>query len=178
MNKNMNNGVKVDMVTADQLTDEERKNIFEQEASIDAIPDLDVLTGTIAEIIIYLEQPSVSQLLKTNSSAVKMLLNNKYTNIPLGLITLLLEEDTRIDNIERMIRLFESLKMAKAGIISLDDAEKTLVDDVNEKYVYSKYGSKEKFEAELAKEVKKEQRKKNVSNASALRSVGKASIKS
>lgn len=178
MNRNVNNeNVKVEMVSSEQLTEEERRNIFERESSIDAIPDLDVLTGTVYEILQYLEQPSVSQLLKTNESAVKMHLNNKYTNIPLGIITLLLEEDSRVENIERMLKMFESLRRAKVGLISLEDAEKNMMDDVNERYVYSKYGSKENFEAELVKEVRKEQRKKNADNASALRNVGKANIK-
>lgn len=173
-----NDNVKIEMVSSDQLTEEERKNIFEREASIDAIPDLSVLSGAVYEILTYLEQPSVSKLLKTNESAVKMLLNNKYTHVPLGIITLLLDENSREENIERMLNMFESLRKAKAGLLSLEDAEKNLMDDVNERYVYSKYGSKEKFEAEMAKEVKKEQKKKNSNNANGLRNVGKASIKS
>ena len=173
-----NDNIKVDMVSADQLTEEERKNIFERESTIDAIPDIDVLTGTVYEILTYLEQPSVSKLLKTNDSAVKMYLNNKYTEIPLGIITLLMEEDSREENIERMLNMFEALRRAKAGLISLDDAEKNLMDEVNERYVYSKYGSKELFEKELAKEVRKEQQKKNATNAAGLRGVGKASVKS
>jgi hypothetical protein len=173
----MNDNIKVEMVTTDQMTDDERKQILEREASIDAIPDLDILTGTVYEILTYLYQPKISKLLKTNESAVKMHLNNKYPDIPLGIITLLLEEDSREENIDRMLTMFESLRKAKSGNMSIEDAEKQLMDDVNERYVYSKYGSKEKFEQALAKEVKKEQRKKNVDNVSQIRNVGKINIK-
>jgi len=173
----IDDNVKVEMVSADQLTDQERRDIFEREASVDAIPDLDVLTGAVYEILVYLETPSVSKLLKTNESAVKMCLNNKYPNVPLGIITLLLEEDSREENITRMLTMFDSLRMAKSGKLSLEDAEKNLMDEVNERYVYREYGSKENFETALAKEVKKEQRKKNIDGATALRNVGKATMK-
>ena len=45
-----------------------------------------------------------------------MYLNSKYADtVPLGIITLLMEEDTRIENIERLLRMFEQLSRAKAG---------------------------------------------------------------
>lgn len=172
-----NDNIKVEMVTADQMTDEDRRAVFDREATVDAIPDLDVLTSRVYEILLYLEKPETCRLLKTNDSAVKMHLNNKYPDVPLGIITVLLEEDSRIENIERILRIFDSLRKAKEGQVSLEDAEKNLVDDVNERYLYRKYGSKEQFEAELAKEVRNEQRKKNGNNAEALRNVGKVRIK-
>jgi len=180
--KNINDNIKVDMVSTDQMTEEERRSIMNREASVDAIPDLDVLTGKVYEILTYLEKPATRKLLKNNESAVKMHLNNTYIDVPLGIISLLLEEDSREENIERMIEMFDALRAAKAGKISLEDAEKNLMDDVNERYVYREYGSKDAFETALAKEVKKEQKKKgmsniNTSNVNALRSVGKATIK-
>src|ERR1700686_2714341 len=128
--KSVNDNVKVDMVSTDQMTDEERRSILDREASVDAIPDLDELTGTIYEILEYLERPATRKLLKSNESAVKMQLNNKYTNIPLGLITLLLDEETRVENIERMLQMFETLREAKSGKVSLAYAEKKQMDGV------------------------------------------------
>lgn len=174
----LNENIKLDIVSTDQMTDEERRAIIDREASIDAIPDLDILTGHVYEIICYLEKPETSKLLKKNDSAVKMYLNSKYADtVPLGIITILMEEDNRIENIERLLRLFDQLRKAKSGQISLDDAEKNITDEVNERYLYSEYGSKEAFEAALKKEVTKEQRKKNITGAEALRNVSKIKIK-
>ena len=40
----LNENVKMDIVSTDQMTDEERRSIINREASVDAIPDLDILT--------------------------------------------------------------------------------------------------------------------------------------
>lgn len=170
-----NDQVKVDMVSANEMSAEERNAVFNREASIDAIPNLDVLTGHVFEILQYLEKPEICKLMKTNDTAVKMHLNNKYADtVPLGIITLLMEEDTRDENVERMLRLFTTLRQAKSGNISLEDAEKNLTEEVNNRYLYSKYGSKEAFEQALMSEVKKEQSKKGKQNVEALRNTGKA----
>lgn len=168
--------IKIDMVSADQMTEEERNSIFNREASVDAIPDLDILTGHVYDILAYLEKPETKKLLKTNESAVKMYLNNKYADsVPLGIITLLMEEDSVVENIERMLNMFEQLRYAKSGKKSLEDVERAVTDDVNQRYMYSKFGSKEKFEEALAKEVMKERSKG--SSSVDLKNVGKVSIK-
>jgi hypothetical protein len=137
-------GVKVDMVSENDLTEEQKNALFNQEASVDAIPDLDKLTGYVLEILEYLEQPKVKNILKTNETAIKMYLNNKYADtVPLGIIMLLMEEDRREENVDGLVRLFENLRRAKEGTISIDDAEKLLTDEVNEKYLYKEYGSKD-----------------------------------
>lgn len=174
----LNENVKVDVVSTDQMTDEERRSIINREASVDAIPDLDLLTRHVYEIIEYLENPDTARLMKKNESAVRMYLNGKYADtVPFGIITLLMEEDERVETIERLLKMFEQLRKAKKGQISLDDAEKIVTDDVNERYLYSKYGSKEAFEEALKQEVAKERRNKNISNAAVLSNMCKIKMK-
>jgi hypothetical protein len=174
----IDDNIKIDVVSPDQMTDEQRKAVFERESSVDAIPDLDVLTGHVYEILQYLEKPNVSKLLKTNESAIKMHLNSKYADtVPLGIITILMDENNKIENVERLLRMFGQLRKAKAGEISLDDAERILTDEVNERYLYREYGSKAAFEAALMQEVQKEQKKKKLSNVESLKDVGKIRIK-
>lgn len=175
---NINDNIKVDLVSGDQMTEEDRASVFNRESTIDAIPDLDILTGQVLEILEYLERPSTKRLMKTNEGAVKMNLNNKYadTKIPLGIITLLMEENNREENVERMLKMFESLQQAKKGEITLESAEQTLSSDINERYLYSEYGSKEAFEKAIQSEIKKEQKKKNNIGAPEL-NIGKVKIK-
>jgi hypothetical protein len=170
-----NDQVKLDMVSAEDMSVEDRESVFNREASINAIPDLDVLTGNVFNILQYLERPEISKLMRTNDTAVKMYLNNKYADtVPLGIITLLMEEDARDENVNQLLNMFESLRQAKSGNISLEDAEKKLTDDVSNRYLYSKYGSKDAFEQALMSEVKKEQSKKGKQNVESLRNTGKA----
>ena len=155
--------MKVEMVSPDQMTEEERNNVFNNsEMSVDAIPDLDVLTGHVCDILEYLEKPETKKLMKTNSAAIKMQLFNKYadTRMPMGVITLLMEEEERYDNVEMLLSMFERLNQAKKGQITLEAAEKEHEKNVSERYLYSKYGSKEAFEQALAKEVAKERQEK------------------
>jgi hypothetical protein len=156
-----NKDFKVDIVSADQMSDEDKTAIFDKEASVDAIPDLDVLTGNVYEILEYLNRPQVKQLMKTNETAVRMNLNNKYADtVPYGIIGLLMDEKNIDENIERLLRVFESLRRAKSGDVTLDDAQNELVEDINNRYCYSKFGSKEAFEKALSCEIMKEQQKK------------------
>ena len=46
----------------------------------------------------------------------------------------------------------------------MDEAEKNITDEVNERYLYSKHGGKEEFEKALAVEVRKEQKEKMKNN--------------
>jgi len=175
---NLNDNVKVEMVSADNMTEEERQAIFNRKASVDAIPDLDVLTSHVYEILLYLYKPSTIELMKVNESAVKMYLNNKYADtVPLGIITLLMEGENIEENINIMLNLFESLQKAKKGEISLDEGETKLAKQVCDKYEYSKYGSQEAFEKALMNEITKEQQKKSKENIKELKNTGKARIK-
>jgi hypothetical protein len=178
--KSLNDGIKIDMVSGSQMSPGEREAVFNREPNIDGIPDLDTFTGHVLDILTYLEKSETRELMKTNDSAIRMYLNNKYADckIPFGIITVLMEEDQREENVERLLKLIKLMRDAKSGKISLEDAEKNLTEDVNNRYLYSKYGgSKESFEQALHDEIKKEQKKKNSSNAVELKNIGKVKIK-
>lgn len=176
--KNLGDGVKVDMVRADEMSEEERRAIFNRESSVDAIPDLNILTGHVYDILIYLDKSETKKLMKINESAVRMLLNEKYADsVPLGIIDMLMEEENKEENIDRILRIFESLKRVKRGELSIEDGLNNLTDDINDRYCYSKYGSKEEFEKALAMEIHKEQNKSNSKNIEEVKKIGKVKIK-
>jgi hypothetical protein len=128
-------GAKVDMVSAEQMTDAEREKIYNRKMSVDAIPDLDVLTGHVLEILQYLEKPSTIKMMETNKNAVLMHLNNKYADtVPYGIISLMMETEHIDEHMERLTMLFDSLRKAKAGLVSLEDVGQQLSDDVKKRY--------------------------------------------
>lgn len=154
-----NNKIKVDMVDMQEaIQDQNAEFMMEGEASIDAIPDLDKLTENIFAILSFLERPGVKQICETNESAIRMKLINDYAEtVPLKFIDLFMEKDPnhKRESIERTMRWIETLAKVKAGDLDLEKASQSLVDEVNNRYVYSKYGSKEKFEEALQKELAK-----------------------
>lgn len=157
------NRIKVDMVDMQEAMNDPNAEIIENsEASIDAIPDLDELTANIIEILDYLEKPEVKKICKTNDSLIRMTLINKYADkMPLKFIDLFMDknEEHKQESIERTLKWIEVMAKVKAGEADLEKESQKLVDEVNQRYVYSKYGSKENFEKELRKELAKEQRK-------------------
>jgi hypothetical protein len=178
---NKNDGVKIDVVTADQMSASDVDSVFnrDQIASLDAIPDLDLLTGYVYEILEYLEDTGTKKLMITNETAVKIYLTTKYADTPLpyGIITLLMDEKNRVENVERLLTVFERLTNALDGKVNLEDEDKKFTDEINNRYLYSTYGSKEAFEKALYEEIKKEQRKKNSTNIQELKNIGKVKIK-
>lgn len=157
------NGMKVDIVDMKEAMNDPTADVMEEsEASIEAIPDLDLLTKNIVDILEYLKKPEVKKICDKDDSLIRMTLINKYADsVPLKFIDLFMDKDPvhKAESVERSLRWIEQLAKAKAGKISLEDASKGLVDEVNERYVYSKYGSKEAFEAALQKELILDQKK-------------------
>lgn len=131
-------------------------NFGDYKMSLSAIPDLNKLTRDVLDIVIFLEDGEIDKLVVHNESDVKMIINNKYADtVPFGIISLLVDRQNRAENVERLLRMFESMDRAKKGEKPLADVEKELYDDINTRYVYSKYGSKGAFEKELMKGIGK-----------------------
>ncbi len=143
------------------MSDKNGINFGDAKMSVDAIPDLVKLTKTILEIILFLEDPDNDELVTSSESTVKMILNNKYADtVPFGILSLLTDKKNRYENVEQLMCMFAGMNKAKKGQKSLDSIEKELYDDINMRYVYSKYGSKDEFEKELTKNVNKKKIKK------------------
>lgn len=127
---------------------------FEGDSSKISIGDIDKLTERVFEILEYLESDSTKKLMKKNEGAVKMVLTNKYIDVPMGIINLLVDDENRGENVDRLVRMFEKLNQIKKGELDAKVAETVFFDEVNERYLYSKFGGKENFEKALANEAK------------------------
>ena len=145
----------VELSVVDEKTvraDKNGMNFGDYKMDINAIPDLAELTKKVYEILCILEDPQIDKMIDQNSSGVKLMLNNKFADaVPFGIISILIDKAERTENVDRLMRMFDSMNKAKKGLITLDKAEESLYNDINERYVYSKYGSKEEFEKMLLK---------------------------
>jgi hypothetical protein len=167
----LDQGVKIEMVSDKEMTSAERQEVFDRPMSAGAIPDLNALIANMYEILEYLYKDSTEKLMKTNESAIKMYLNNRYADsVPYGMITLLMEKDTREKNVEGLLNLFENLSRAKNGEVDLDDVGKDLSETINQRYLYEPHGSKDAFERELMKNIAKEKHQKQIDAVKGLKS--------
>ena len=143
--------LKIDIVNENEMPSSAQN--LDYEPSADAIPDLELLTQNINEITDYLEKPSSQLLLKENPSVIKRLLNEKYLNVPYGILVLLLERDTPeiiYDNGMLLLKMIETLKKAKLGEMTIHDASVSFSDVIKQKYKVTK----EDIERELSTSAK------------------------
>jgi len=143
--------LKIDIVNENEMPSSAQN--LDYEPSADAIPDLELLTQNINEITDYLEKPSSQLLLKENPSVIKRLLNEKYLNVPYGILVLLLERDTPeiiYDNGMLLLKMIETLKKAKSGEMTIHDASVSFSDVIKQKYKVTK----EDIERELSTSAK------------------------
>ena len=128
----MNSDLKVDLISGDQVP----ANI-NQEPSVEAIPDLDLLMRNINLINDYLDLPETRKLLKSNPGAVNRYLNEKYMDVPYGILTLLLERDSEeaiYENGVLLLEMIETLRKAKEGVMSIHDASLNFTNKIKRKY--------------------------------------------
>ena len=119
---------------------------MEGKKSVEAIPNLALLTGNVLNILRYLERPDIKNLVETDQMTVKMTLNEMYADsVPYGVIDLLINPEKRKENVKKLLEMFEILNMVKNGDMALDRAEEHITEDLNERYLYSKFASKEEF---------------------------------
>jgi hypothetical protein len=163
--------IRVDMVDMKDAMNDEGAEIMggdsEKEASV---TDLDIvsLTDNIIDILDYLDNPDVKKICAKDDSVIRMALINKYADsVPLKFIDLFMDKDEKrkADSVDRALKWFKSLAKVKAGEADLEEIAQTLTHEVNNTFVYSKYGGKEAFEAALKKELSTEKNKDSKSKA-------------
>jgi len=125
-------GLKVDLISGDDVP-----NDVNQEPSVEAIPDLDLLMKNINLINDYLDLPETQKMLKSNPNAVSRYLNEKYLNVPYGILTLLLERDNKevmYENGLLLLEMIETLRKAKEGVLSIHEASTNFTNKIKNKY--------------------------------------------
>lgn len=144
-----NKDIKIKMISQDEIKEDDRSILLHKgDYDIDSIPDINFLIKNILEILKYIDKYG-------NNDNAKKILNEKYANIiPFGMITLLLE-DKNNENIKLILLMVKRLSQVKKKEISIKNAEEEMSEIINNKYIYSKFGSKKKFERFIRKGKKK-----------------------
>lgn len=128
------NNITLEQISENDMT-EKQKILFDRKLSVDAIPDLDILTTNVCDILEYLDHPSTVKLLKSDSSIVERTLNNKYADtVPYSILKLLLDRENIVENTKMLISLFERLNDAKTGKKDLVELENEYAIEMQKKY--------------------------------------------
>lgn len=135
-------------------------DISDAPMSASSIPDLDVITGHVVDMLEFMDSSDMVKKRKENQKEFELVVYHKYRELmPTKIIDLLIED--RVGNLERLITMFDTLKDVKAGKKNMEKEYSRFTEDVNQQYVYSKYGGKDKFNKKMMEYAKTHKNKKN-----------------
>ena len=113
--------------------------------SVNAIPDITLLSTLVIDFVEYYNMPSTQKLKNTNYGAYLNTLYDKFEKLPTSMIKLLSDDDNQVENLEKIINMLETLSSVKRGEVSLDKAHDDFTEKQNEAYFYPAFGGKDKL---------------------------------
>ena len=78
---------------------------------------------------------------------------------------MLLENDQRENNILRLLAMFKKIVDIHNGKIDYEVANSQFLEEMNNKYIYSKFGGKDNFEKTMMKQAKQAKQEKQAKQA-------------
>jgi hypothetical protein len=137
------NDTKVELISEKEA----QQSGMDRKMSVDAIPDVNVLSQMVVDFIEYYDMPSTKTLRDTNYPFYLNSLYDKFNMMPMSMIKLLSEEEqsVRAENLEKIIDLLQTLGKVKKGEVSLDSACDEFTEKQNENYFYPAFGGKDKL---------------------------------
>lgn len=135
----------------------------EPKLDVNAIPNLEELLDTILEFIRYINTDEMQKLENIDQMAFERHLDSKFEKFSLryySIFKLLLDKENREDNLCRLIDMFKELKRIKMGLVDIHEANKQYHEELNNEFIYSKYGGKEQYEEAMLRESKEHKKSK------------------
>lgn len=148
----LNDGVNQELTSGthqigQEYLSEEYLNQIRMSMSPDAIPDLGELLNYVNSLIAFVETPEMVILSKTNYQEYERKAYQRYNqHMPIKIIGMMVNEEERYENLERLLDMFDRLDGVKTGTRNMQDEYEDFSEKLNEQYLYPEYGgSKEKF---------------------------------
>jgi hypothetical protein len=117
----------------------------ERVMSVNAIPDIILLSTLVIDFVEYYNLPSTKKLKNTNYGMYLNTLYDKFEKLPTSMIKLLSDDDNQVENLEKIINMLETLSSVKRGEVNLETAHDEFTEKQNEAYFYPAFGGKEKL---------------------------------
>jgi hypothetical protein len=118
---------------------------MDRKMSVDAIPDITLLSSLVVDFVEFYNDPSVQKVRKTEHGRYLNMMFEKFEKLPMSMIKLLSDEEEQIQNLQKIITLLETLSKVKDGEKSLQDAHDEFTEKQNEEYFYPAFGGKDKL---------------------------------
>ena len=129
---------------------EETINAIKMSMDPAAIPDLQDMLDYVNHLIAFLETPEMVFLSQSNHEEFEKTVYQKYNQyMPIKIIGLLIDENERYDNLDKLIDMFDSLDDVKQGNKNMQKEYEKFSEKLNEQYLYPQYGGKEQFITEM-----------------------------
>ena len=122
-----------------------------------AIPDIEKLLDNILNFLNYINQESMQELEATNKIEFDQHLNthfNDFSEKHYSIFKMLLDSENRATNIAKLFDMLSKLKQVKMGRLDIHQADRDFQEELNNKFLYPKFGGKEQFEKEILKNKK------------------------
>lgn len=132
-----------------QKIDPESVNQFKLSMTPNAIPDMTEMLQTVNELLDYIESPQMKHLENHDFKLFETMIYGKFNSrLPMKVISLMVEGD-RYDHLDNLLNMFETLRDVKDGKKNMQDEFQKFNENLNNKYIYDKFGGKEKFEEQF-----------------------------
>jgi hypothetical protein len=126
--------------------------IKEPKMTADNIPDLNEIMENVINMVEYMQSNRLLTMKRQDKKKYDDDVFFKYREIVSPKIINILLED--INNLENLLEMFQSLALIKCGELDIEKETDNFAQKIESKYIYPKYGGKEKFFEMLEKEKK------------------------
>lgn len=139
---------------------------YDPNSTREQIVDLEKLTIELVKFLEYINTPKMEELEDTDYDSFVKHLESQFEEFSLhffSIFKLLTEKggrSKRDENVGKLITLIETLKQVQSGYKDMNSTYESFKEELNEEFIYSKYGGKKKFEEHMAKQNTKKKNKK------------------
>lgn len=119
-----------------------------------AIPNIEQLLDKILDFLNYINKESMQKMEATDKIEFDKHLNehfNEFSEKHYNIFKMLLDSENRATNVAKLFDMLSKLKQVKMGQLDIHQADRDFQEDLNNKFLYPKFGGKEPFEKEILK---------------------------
>jgi hypothetical protein len=119
-----------------------------------AIPDIEQLLDKILDFLNYINKEDMQKLEATDKIEFDKHLNDRFNDFSekhYSIFKMLLDNENRATNVAKLFDMLSKLKQVKMGRLDIHQADKDFQEELNNKFLYPKFGGKEQFEKEILK---------------------------
>lgn len=116
------------------------------------VTDIEKLIDHVIAFLEYIKTDEMQKLENDDPDGFERHLDNKFSDFTMryyAVFKLLLDKANRESNVARMLELFQNLSKVKSEEKTMDKAYEEFTEDLNVRYIYSKFGGKDKFEQNM-----------------------------